>query len=162
MEEFNLAIRSTKNSKAFGPDNIAPIMLKHLGHVGSAYITRLMNLSMSTLSIPSLWKIGRIIPILKPNKSPDQSTYYRPISLLSPLAKLMEKRVLGTLTEHLQLAEHQHGFRRMHSTTTALHAIHDHIQRGPNEKRSNKRTVIALDLSRSFDTVNNKNMAWKQ
>ena len=75
--------------------------------------------------------------------------------MLSPLAKLMEKLVLGTLTEHLQLAEHQHGFRRMHSTTTALHAIHDHIQRGLNEKRPNKRTVmVALDLSRAFDTVN--------
>ena len=28
-EEVNLAIRFAKNSKAFGPDNIAPIMLKH-------------------------------------------------------------------------------------------------------------------------------------
>ena len=92
---------------------------------------------MSTLSIPSLWKIGRIIPILKPNKSPEQSTSYRPISLLSPLAKLMEKLVLGTLT------------------TTALHAIHDHIQRGLNEKRPNKRTImVALDLTRAFHTVN--------
>ena len=54
----------------------------------------------------------------------------------------MEKRVLVTLTEHLQLAEHQHGFRRMHSTTTAMHAVHDNIQRGLNEKRSNKRTVM--------------------
>ena len=84
---------------------------------------------MSTLNIPFLWKIGRIIPILKLNKSPDQSTSYHPISLLSPLAKLMEKLVLETLTEHLQLAENQHGFRRMHSTITALHAIRDHIQR---------------------------------
>ena len=67
----------------------------------------------------------------------------------------MEKLVLGTLTEHFQLAEHQHGFRRMHSTTTALHAIHDHIQRGLNEKRPNKRTVmVALDLTRAFDVVN--------
>ena len=138
-EEVNLAINSTK----------------HLGPISSAYITRLMNLSMSTLSIPSLWIIGRFIPILKPNKSPDQSTSYRPIYLLSPLAKLMEKLVLGTHTEHLQLADHQHGFRRMHSTTTALHAIHDHIQSGLNEKRPNKRTVmVALHLSRAFDTVN--------
>ena len=76
---------------------------------------------MSTLSNPSLWKIGRIIPILKPNKSQDQSTSYRPISLLSPLAKLTEKLVLGTLTEHLELAEH---------------------------------VMVALDLSRVFDTVN--------
>ena len=58
-------------------------------------------------------------------------------------------------TEHLQLAEHQHGFRRMYITTTAFHTIHDHIQRGLNEKRTNMRTVMAvLDLSRAFDTVN--------
>ena len=110
---------------------------------------------MSTLSIPDLWKIGWIIPILKPNKSPDESSSYLPISWLSPLPKLMEKLVLGTLTEHLQLAEHQHGFGRMHSTTTALHLIHDHIQRGPNEKRPNKITVmVTLDISRAFYTVN--------
>ena len=72
-EEVILVIRSTKNSKAFGPDNIAPIMIKHLGPISITYITRLMNLSMSTLSILSLWKIGRLIPILKPTKSPDQS-----------------------------------------------------------------------------------------
>ena len=78
-EKVNLAIRYTKNSKAFGPDNIALIMLKHLGPISIAYITRLMNLSMSTLSIPSLWKIGRIIPILEPNKSSDHSKSYRPI-----------------------------------------------------------------------------------
>ena len=55
----------------FGPDNIAPIMPKHLEPISVAYVSRLMNLSMSTLSIPSLWKIDRIIPILKLNKSQD-------------------------------------------------------------------------------------------
>ena len=55
----------------FGPNNIAPIMPKQLGPISVAYVSRLMNLSMSTLSIPSLWKIDRIIPILKLNKSQD-------------------------------------------------------------------------------------------
>ena len=65
--------------------------------------------------------------------------------------------MIVTLTGHLQIAVHQHGFRSMHSTTTALHVIHDHTQRGLNEKQSNKRTVIvALNLSRAFDTVNIK------
>ena len=95
-EEGNLAIRSIKNSKAFGPDDIAPIMIRHLELISIAYEIRFMNLSIS-----SLWKIGRIIPILKPNKSQEQSKSYRPIALLSPLAKLMEKLVLGVLTEHL-------------------------------------------------------------
>ena len=67
----------------------------------------------------------------------------------------MEKLVLGTLTEHLQLAEYQPGFRGMNSTATPLHAIYDDIQRGLSENRPNKRTVMtALHLSRAFDTVN--------
>ena len=117
-----------------------------------------MNLLMSTLST-SLWKIGLIIPILKPNKSPDQSTSYRPISLLSPLAKLMEKLVLWTLTEHFQLAENaEYRRRRVQENAeynNSFACIHDHIQRGLNDKRPNKRKLmVALDLSRAFDTVN--------
>ena len=40
-KEVNLAIRSTKTSKALGSDNIAPIMLRHLGPISIAYVTRL-------------------------------------------------------------------------------------------------------------------------
>lgn len=31
------------------------------------------------------------------------------------------------LMEHLKPPNHQHGFRKIHSTTTALHMIHEHI-----------------------------------
>lgn len=58
------------------------------------------------------------------------------------------------LKDQIHLAEQQHGFRKNRSTTTALHHITDHIQRGLNEKRPNKRTIlVALDLSKAFDTV---------
>ena len=56
---------------ALGPGNKAPIMLKHLGLISIAYVTRLMNLSMSVLSIPSLWIIDRIFSTLKPINSSD-------------------------------------------------------------------------------------------
>ena len=53
----------------------------------------------------------------------------------------------------------------MHSTITAIHVIYDHIQRGLNEKRPNKRKVmVALDLSRAFETTvlpTIKKMPWK-
>ena len=42
----------------------------------------------------------------------------------------------------------------MHSTTTALHVIHEQISRGLNQKRPCSRTVLAaLDLKKAFDTV---------
>ena len=52
------------------------------------------------------------------------------------------------------MADHQHGFRAGHSTTTALCEITTAIMDGLNSKRPHHRTVVvALDLSKAFDTV---------
>lgn len=98
-------------------------MLKHLEPKTTKYLTNLLNLSIKTLIIPNVWKVGQIIPILKPGKPNDQGSSHRPISLLSPVAKLLEKLILPTMNEHLQPASHQHGFRKNHSTVTALQRI---------------------------------------
>ena len=129
-------------------------MLKHLGTHALTYLADLFTLSIRSLNFPSIWKVARIIPLLKPGKSPDDATSYRPISLLSPVVKLLESLVLLSITPHIELAEHQHGFRKGRSTTTALHLIHDQIYRGLIGVRPCSRTImVALDLKRAFDTV---------
>src|SRR5579872_2389254 len=97
----------------------------------------------------------KIIPILKPNKDPKLGTSYRPISLLSPLAKWLEKAIPPTLTSHLPEKEYQHGFKAKHCTVTTLQNITNTIAKGFNEKSPPKRTVlVSLDMSKAFDTVN--------
>lgn len=148
------AINRAKPSKALGPDGISMLMLKQLDAPGVEYLTNVLNLSIATLIIPEVWKMGRVIPLLKPGKSADQGESYRPISLLSPVAKTLEALLLPSLTQHFQLAQHQHGFRKQHSTTTALTAIATQISDGLNQSRPCERTVlVALDLSKAFDTV---------
>jgi hypothetical protein len=96
-----------------------------------------------------------LIPILKPNKDPKEGTSYRPISLLSPIAKCLEKTILPTLTQHLPTIEHQHGFKSKHSTVTALQNITNAIAKGFNKKAPLERTIlVSLDMSKAFDTVN--------
>lgn len=154
IEDVTRAIQNSKTSKALGPDGIAPIMLKHLGPIATNYITELVNTSMRTMQIPNIWKVGRIIPLPKPGKPANQGKSYRPISLLSPIAKLMEKLMLPTLNENLVSSQHQHGFRKGRSTVTALQRIQDQIQRGLNQRKPNQRTImVAIDLSKAFDTV---------
>lgn len=137
-----------------GPDEISPIVLKHIGTHGIAYLTMMLNLSLKSLTIPNVWKTARIIPIQKPGKDASFGKSYRLISLLSPVAKLMEKLLLTIMTNHIDLKEHQHGFRKGHSTTTALHKIQEIISRGLNQKKPCSRTIlVAIDLSRAFDTV---------
>ncbi|GAB0099134.1 hypothetical protein DMENIID0001_149740 [Sergentomyia squamirostris] len=148
------SIKRMKPSKALGPDELSPIMLKHLGPLGINYLTSILNTSLSTLTVPDAWKRARVIPILKPGKPANRGSSYRPISLLSPLAKVMESTLLSWLKCNFQLADHQHGFRELHSTTTALQIIQKKISDGLNQKKPCARSIlVALDLSKAFDTV---------
>ena len=84
----------------------------------------------------------------------DMAGSYRPIALLSPVAKLIEKLLLPSLKESLPVANHQHGFRSGRSTTTCLDSIYHLIATGLNQPKPAHRTVlVALDLSKAFDTV---------
>lgn len=148
-----------KSSKAIGPDGISHKMLQKLGTHGMNILTRLLNLSVKTATMPSIWKTGKIIPLLKPNKQADDSKSYRPISLLSPIAKVLEKLILPHLSAAIKLAEHQHGFTKNRSTMTALHTINSMIADGLNRKKPVERTIsVALDLSKAFDTVDHEQL----
>ena len=148
------AIKRAKNSKAIGPDGLSPIMLKNLGPHGIKFLTKIFNLVLSTGHTPGKWKTAKIIALLKPGKPANKGSSYRPVSLLSPPAKILEALILPYLTDSIELADHQHGFRKGRSTLTALQSIRDHIDQGLNKKRPAHRTVsVAIDLSKAFDTV---------
>ena len=126
------AIKSYRNSKAFGPDKLSIFHLKHLGPRAIEYITTFFNLSVTTWQIPALWKSSLIIPIPKPGKHTSQGTSYRPISLLCPAA--MESLLLPTINKYILPVQDQHGFRREHSTTSALLQLTTYITVGFNQR----------------------------
>ena len=151
------AIKKAKNSKALGSDGLSPIMLKHLGPKGIKFLTDIFNLCIKNSVIPTIWKTAKIIPLLKPAKPANQGSSYRPVSLLSPLIKTLEALLLPLINNAVNLADHQHGFRKNRSTTTALHSILEHINSGLNRKQPVHRTVsVAIDLSKAFDTVDHQ------
>lgn len=101
-----------------------------------------------------MWKIERVVPQLKLAKIDNLGEYYRSITLFSPVVKTFEALLLTTFTHYLSLAEHQHGFRKVHRTTTTLSVKNAQITRGLNQKPPCDRTIlVALDLSKAFDTV---------
>ena len=148
------AIKSCRNSKAFGPDKLSIFHLKHLGPRAIEYITALFNLTVTTCQIPAIWKSSLIIPIPKPGKDTSQGTSYRPISLLCPAAKVMESLLLPTVNKYLLPAQDQHGFRREHSTTSALLQLTTDIAGGFNQRKTPDRTVcVAVDLSTDLSSL---------
>lgn len=81
------------------------------------------------------------------------SASYRPITLLSPVVKILEAFLLPTFTKHPKLPDHQHGFRSGRSTTTATAEIVNQISNVFKSKKPNQSILVALNLSKALDTV---------
>ena len=80
---------------------------------------------------------------------------YRPISVISVIAKVFERIVYDQLYNFLSdediISTHQSGFRSLHSTVTALLEATDNW--AFNIDRGNVNAVVFLDLKKAFDTV---------
>ena len=127
---------------------------KHIGPLGLAFLTFMFKTALNKNPIPHTWKLANIVPILKPNKDTDKGTSYRPISLLSVIAKTLEKSILPYITANIPNTPTQHGYNTQHSTVTALHTLNT-IAKEFNQMAPPARTItVALDMSKAFDTIN--------
>ena len=95
------AIKQSKNNKSQGPGKLNIRHLKHIGPLGLAFLTSMLKTALNTNIIPHTWKLANIVPIPKPNKDTDKGTSYRPISLLSVIAKTLEKSLLLYITANI-------------------------------------------------------------
>jgi len=93
--------------------------LKHVIAEICNLLVHIFNLSTSTGILPSKLKTSRTVPIFKAGSSLI-CDYYRPISLLSMLSKVLEKNFCNQLVAHLEdnnlIYEHQYGFQHNKST----------------------------------------------
>ena len=100
-------------------------------------------------------EVANIVSIPEPNKDIDKDTSDRPISLLSVIAKTLEKSLLPYITANIPNPPIQHGYKTQHSTVTALHTVNNTVARGFNQMAPPARIItVALDMSKAFDTIN--------
>ena len=103
-------IKQSKNNNSQGPDKLNIRHLKHIGPLGLAFLTSMFKTALNKNVIPHTWKLANIVPIPKPNKDTDKGTSYRPISLLSVIAKTLEKSLLPYITENIPNTPMQHWY----------------------------------------------------
>ena len=106
------AIKQSKNNNSQGPDKLNIRHLKHIGPLGLAFLTSMLKTALNKNRIPHTWKLANIVPIPKPNKDTDKGTSYRPISILSVIAKTLEKSLLPYITANI----HAHATRVQNTT----------------------------------------------
>ena len=116
-------LSTIKTSKPAGHDRIPGKLLRDAAEVIAPSLTAIFNASINTGIFPEDFMIA-IISLIHKGGSKTNCDNYRPISVLSSVAKLYEKLVTEQLEIYLEtnhiLAEQQAGFRKNHSTQTSL------------------------------------------
>ncbi|KAI9560547.1 hypothetical protein GHT06_011489 [Daphnia sinensis] len=154
--ELESAVHSLNPKSAPGIDGISADLLLFSLPLIKPFLSVILNAYILMCFFPASWKISKVAVIGKPNKGDYTSlNSYRPISLVSNLAKILEKVFLGRLVWLARtgdwISTNQHGFRENRSTETAAHSLISFIEVAFTERK-----VCAsafLDLKSAFDSA---------
>ena len=118
-------------------------------------LLHIINACLDRGVFPQMWKRSIVHPLPK-SLNPSSPSSLRPISLPPFLSKLLEHVCFRQLNRFFStnniIPSLQSGFRQHYSTTTSLLRISDSVLRAFD--RSLLTTIITLDFSKAFDTVN--------
>ena len=160
--ELTQCLSQLRNSSP-GCDDIENIFIKKLPQQYLEFLLKLFNKSWENEEVPPDWKVGLLVPILKPDKNSLHKTSYRPISMLSCIGKLMERLVNNRLDWVLErnclLQPSQAGFRKQHSTYDQVLVVENEIRRALS--LGHCCIAVFLDLSGAFDAVDHKSVLFK-
>ena len=110
-------------SKALGPDELHPRVLKELASEIGPVFAHLFQQSIDSGEIPMEWSLANICPLFK-NGDRSLACNYRIVLLTCVPCKLLEhivcSNIMAHLDEHKLLSDRQHAFRKRHSCETQL------------------------------------------
>lgn len=156
--EIKESITELKTGKAPGNDEITAEILKEIKEIIAEPLTYIFNLSISNGIWPKSLKVGIIKPLYKGGDK-TQVINYRPISLISSIAKVYEKiikrRIDSFLKKYNILSKMQFGFQNNISTEDAISYLTNNIYQSLD---NNNEQILCLfiDLAKAFDTVSHQ------
>ena len=154
MGELLFALKKVQLSKSSGPDNIPAVIWK-----SPLFHETLLKFCNETLfgNKPKAFSLSSIIPIPKKGDLSSPSNY-RGITLSPIAAKIYNSMLLNRLIPYVDpiLRNNQNGFRKGRSTSSQILTIRRIIEELQISREQG--TIIFLDFSKAFDSVNRYNM----
>ena len=137
-------------SKAAGLGSIFARLIRECADLIRIPIRRILNQSINQGIFPDDWKCAKVTLLFKQGGRDDLNNY-RPISMISVMARIVYDQSYAYLEEHNIIYKYQSGFRAIHSTVMALLEAMDTWAYNIDSGKIN--AVVFLDLKKAFDTV---------
>lgn len=157
--EVRNCILKLKPNRAPGIDGIKSITLKNIADEISEIFAFIINRMFETGYYPMVFKISVVKPLFK---SGDKMlvTNYRPISLITGFAKVVEMllklRLCNFLRKYDILSDKQFGFIEGKSTQDAIAELTKKIYHSLDKNKPS--LCIFLDLAKAFDSVSHSHL----
>ena len=149
--EVNKIVRESSNASC-RLDPVPTWLVKSCLDVLAPPITEMVNLSLLRGYVPENWRTAVVIPQLKKPGLDLVYKNFRPVSNLPFISKVVEKAALQQLLVHCEknapLPKFQSGFRKYHSTETALLKVQNDILMSMDNKEVT--LLVLLDPSAAF------------
>ena len=154
VQKVNKLLKSLKNTKSLALDELDNFCIKLAADILDKPVHHIITMSIMQSKFPRSWKLSKVIPLHK-KLCPFEMKNYRPVSILSPLSKILEKVVYEQLYDYMSRNKifHQnlHGYRQHRSTQTALLTMYDRWVKAAAAGQVSG--AVLLDLSAAFDLV---------
>jgi len=156
-EIYNI-IMGLNNTKSMGTDGIPVVLLKCTTDVLCEPISHICNICLENGQFPRQWKESTITPVHKKGNRTEFNNY-RPIALISNMAKILEKvllhRFYNFFDENKVITTSQNAYVKHGNTERAIFQMILEVLTGLNNPRgTNKVASLYIDLSKAFDSVN--------
>jgi len=153
--ELISAIKSLPCKSSLDLKNLSMSFVKNIINCIEKPLIHIFTKSITQGIVPKDFKIAKIVPVFKSDSRTDVNNY-RPISLISNFAKILEKivhkRLLNFLSDRDTISSTQFGFRKHHSTIHPMTVLMNRAAQALNTKKH--MAIIFCDLRKAFDTCN--------
>ena len=121
-------LKGLSNSRSTGVDELDNFSVKIAADYIAQPLHHIVTLSLLQNRFPTSWKFSKVLPLHKKLDQLERKNY-RPVALLSPLSKVLEKiifeEIYSYFNQNLLFHPSLHGYRKNSSTQTAMHQMYD-------------------------------------
>lgn len=153
-DEIRKVAASMSAKKAPGPDGITAAVAKDMGMRAAKWFSYIFSCCYNRGYWPVAWKTGRLVLLPKGKAKSIEERAFRPLSIISCVAKILEKVLKSRILAELKmndLSHNQYGFRKGRPTLDAMVEIKNLWEKAKSEGRHC--LLVMLDVKNAFNSL---------